>query len=991
MMRQLKWRPTVAHGIVLFLGLVLSTSTQAQVVINEILADPDAALGDANGDGTSSTTQDEFVEIYNSSGAALDVSGWELHDAVAVRHVFPAGTTIPADCGVVVFAGGTPTGTFGDALVQVASTGSLGLNNGGDTVSIFDAGLTLVTEVIYGAEGGNNQSITRSPDVTGTFVEHSTVGTGALFSPGTFLDGTRFPGCGVVVLPNVVINEILADPDAALGDANGDGTVSTTDDEFVEIFNASGADLDVGSWELHDLTGVRHVFPSGTLIAADCSVVIFAGGAPTGTFGDALVQVASTGALGLNNGGDTVRLFDASANLIAEVVYGAEGGNNQSITRSPDVTGTFVEHSTVGTGALFSPGTQLDGVSFAGCQGVVITPNVIINEFLADPDAATGDANGDGVVDTSADEFVELVNDSGADLDVGGWELHDLTGVRHVFPAGTVIAADCAIVVFGGGTPTGIFGGAEAQVASTGSLGLNNGGDTISLFDATLTLVAEVVYGAEAGDNQSITLDPDLTGVYTPHTLATTSGGTAFSPGTLADGSNFTGCTPPQCVAPNVTGIVSDCETGDITLMWDNGSTYSQLIVVRDGTDLATLSGTDTSYIDSGVAPGIYEYLIVGVCDFGGQELASLTFNQCPDVVINEIRIDQPNADDDEYFELAAAPGTSLDGITYLVIGDGTGGSGVIESEVDLTGSTVGASGLFFAAKDADTFGAVADLVTTFNFENGDNVTHLLVTGYVGASGLDLDTDDDGVLDILPWATIVDLIALIEEDNPPTATEFHYGPPVVGPDDAFVPGHAKRCPDVTGDFVVGAFDPVGGSDTPGAPNACCDPVIVTEVTADVTSGNAPLTVTFGATVAGTDPIVFSWDFDGDTIEDSSDPAPSFEFTAAGVYDVVLSASNDCGTATGTIQITVCEPLSVGFDASPTFGVAPLCVDFSDQTTGDIAGYTWDFGNGTQSNDANPTGIQYGAGTYDVTLTVDGSCGRVEMLTQSALITAIAVG
>ena len=40
---------------------------------------------------------------------------------------------------------------------------------------------------------------------------------------------------------------------------------------------------------------------------------------------------------------------------------------------------------------------------------------------------------------------------------------------------------------------------------------------------------------------------------------------------------------------------------------------------------------------------------------------------------INEIRIDQPGTDNDEYFELLGEPNASLDGLTYIVIGDGVG------------------------------------------------------------------------------------------------------------------------------------------------------------------------------------------------------------------------------------------------------------------------------------------------------------------------------
>ncbi len=129
---------------------------------------------------------------------------------------------------------------------------------------------------------------------------------------------------------------------------------------------------------------------------------------------------------------------------------------------------------------------------------------------------------------------------------------------------------------------------------------------------------------------------------------------------------------------------------------------------------------------------------------------------------INEIRIDQPSTDNDEYVELIGTPNESLQGLTYLVIGDGSGGSGVIEAVVDLSGQSVGANGLFLIAESSFTL-ATADLTANLNFENSDNVTHLLVDGFVGANGDDLDIDDDGTLDTLPWITIEDSVSLVED------------------------------------------------------------------------------------------------------------------------------------------------------------------------------------------------------------------------------------
>jgi len=98
-----------------------------------------------------------------------------------------------------VFGGGTPTGDFGNAIVQTASTGQLYLNNSGDTISLLDDTAALIDTYTYGSEGGDDQSLTRDPDITGLdpMIRHSQAANsnGALFSPGTKVDGSAFDGC----------------------------------------------------------------------------------------------------------------------------------------------------------------------------------------------------------------------------------------------------------------------------------------------------------------------------------------------------------------------------------------------------------------------------------------------------------------------------------------------------------------------------------------------------------------------------------------------------------------------------------------------------------------------------------------------------------------------------------------------------------------------------------------------------------------------------
>ena len=167
------------------------------IIVNEILADPDPDLGDSNGDGQISWDDDEFLELVNISGKVLNLSGWQVLDEIRLRYTFPEGTYLGSGCGLVLFGGGEPTGSFGGS--QIFTTGSLGLNNDGDLVTIRDNDGLVVTWVSFGSEGNQNQSLTRYPDLLGPLplAPHSEVpeAGGALYSPGTKLDLTGFEGC----------------------------------------------------------------------------------------------------------------------------------------------------------------------------------------------------------------------------------------------------------------------------------------------------------------------------------------------------------------------------------------------------------------------------------------------------------------------------------------------------------------------------------------------------------------------------------------------------------------------------------------------------------------------------------------------------------------------------------------------------------------------------------------------------------------------------
>jgi len=273
------------------------------------------------------------------------------------------------------------------------ASGVVNLNNSGDEVVIMDSGDQWVDVVSWGVstfffdpaapDVPEGHSLERYPPDQDTGAAQDwrdqadpSPGQVDLTEPTPSPTQTQTPTETIVPpptpVPILVINEIHADPDAALGDANNDGEVNSIDDEFVEIVNMTGLLVDLSGWALGDSLGVRHTFAENTLIPDGCVVLVFGGGSPAGSFGGSLVQTASHGTLSLNNAGDAVMLYDLESTPVLSYTYGTEGGDNQSLTRSPDVTGPepLVKHSTApgSGGVFFSPGKRLDGLPFPGCS-----------------------------------------------------------------------------------------------------------------------------------------------------------------------------------------------------------------------------------------------------------------------------------------------------------------------------------------------------------------------------------------------------------------------------------------------------------------------------------------------------------------------------------------------------------------------------------------------------------------------------------------------
>jgi PKD repeat protein len=160
---------------------------------------------------------------------------------------------------------------------------------------------------------------------------------------------------------------------------------------------------------------------------------------------------------------------------------------------------------------------------------------------------------------------------------------------------------------------------------------------------------------------------------------------------------------------------------------------------------------------------------------------------------------------------------------------------------------------------------------------------------------------------------------------------------------------------------------------------------ISNFTANVTSGDTPLSVGFTDTSSNT-PTSWNWSFtnvtgDNTQVWFSTEQNPAYTF-GVGNYSIVLNASNSAGFDLSE-QVTFIDVTSApmfpvaNFTANVTNGLIPLTVKFTDTSTGTgISAWNWDFNNdgAVDSTVQSPEYTYSNGGMYTVNLTVSDTVG-----------------
>ena len=288
----------------------------------------------------------------------------------------------------------------GVADMREALAGSInnqgGLTNSGEVVVLYawDGESDLVADLDYALWGDAAEAVDKTgvsidgPDAdttTSTYLDDTAVAAQDVIAPGSHAAGNSFqrldfdegdelqsggngiggsdetsenlsqtwaeipatPGAGPPPPSAWVINEIHADPaagDPAMPTATAFAAPPATNSSSWSTTPARPSTSRGGHWPTVSASATPS--PPAPWCPTSAQSSSSAAAHPTGGFGNALVQTAATGSLGLNNGGDSLTLNDGAIDQ-AVAGYGSEGGDNQSLTLDPDIVGALPRFDTL--------------------------------------------------------------------------------------------------------------------------------------------------------------------------------------------------------------------------------------------------------------------------------------------------------------------------------------------------------------------------------------------------------------------------------------------------------------------------------------------------------------------------------------------------------------------------------------------------------------------------------------------------------------------
>ncbi len=496
---------------------------------NDVFAGGSCLATEPNNCVQLNVTDDPTVTITQAAGQPDPTSALPINFTVQFSEPINTATFTPADI--------TQTGTAASVVWNIANSG----DNTTFTLSAVSSGYGTVAPIIEANKvldlsGNNNTASNLAP--TDNSVEFLSISARA-----------------------VIINEA-----AWAGTASG-----LTGDEWIELHNTTGNDINITGWTLRASDGTPSITLAGTIAAGGYFLLERD---DNDTVSDVDADQIYTGEL--SNSGESLTLRDGAS----KVIDTANGNGGSWPAGSASTYGTMERKSAsadsdsnwqTNTG-IKKNGKNANGGDILGTprnsntplpvvtvtpkktetptprpSPIPIPPRPILNEILARPGF---DWNQDGKADVF-DEFIEIKNLTAIDISLNGWKINTLNGGKTFALPEVKLKPGERIVLYGKQT----------------NLLLSDGGETVRLVNSSGKIYDAFTYNLARAEDASFCRLPDGAPgnswfedcVPTPNLANTREGKPPAPPdGGAAPACNLPDTVPPEILIPECHGYGAD-------------------------------------------------------------------------------------------------------------------------------------------------------------------------------------------------------------------------------------------------------------------------------------------------------------------------------------------------------------------------------------------------------------------------------------------------
>lgn len=297
-----KPRYTIGTCLILLLfALSVQTANSPGIVTNEI-----AWMG------TETSYNDEWIELYNTTGENISLDGWILKTADDGLEIKLEGTIFPKDFFLLERTDDTTLPSLPADLIYVGA-----LNNEGEILELYNDKGELIDYLEFsdGWPAGDNKTKQTMERINlDNWQTSLNLGGTPDAENSTTLPGTEQPAANkssdeLKISPSgIVINEILPSPEGA-----------DAENEWIELFNQNRFEVNLSGCQIRDVTGAvkTYVFPENTIISPQ----------------EYLVLLRPATKITLNNSGDSLELVGLNGEILDTATY-EKAPNGESFNRT---------------------------------------------------------------------------------------------------------------------------------------------------------------------------------------------------------------------------------------------------------------------------------------------------------------------------------------------------------------------------------------------------------------------------------------------------------------------------------------------------------------------------------------------------------------------------------------------------------------------------------------------------------------------------------